>query len=316
MNEHKFTFRFSAERNPLTVPKEYERFANSFISKIMQQLFLGVVSPERESVQRAQFSQTRKMAKCLFSLQGNPALESKQEALARTQQAANDFFLLSYQVMAESDEEFPLAGRNKCLGMVVVPRTKLVILAISQDIIPLKDEELRKNMVTLLHQVNQRTHRWIFELACIPTKAQYLMPRTLSMRISQEAPEEAVSPPTRCVEVALMVALCKAGRFKKFTADETGIMAYGGTLWAAPDGSEAIPHFGRSRRNKKYSVKRPIEIKLTDTLSGWMDIWEPCDQHCKIYQHEMLAIGAAGGSATSFLEPRSEWEPPTTRLVK
>ncbi len=306
MNEHRFKFRFSSHRNPLTVPLEYERFANSFIPRLKQKSFLGSVSEERESIQRAQFAQTRKVANSLFA-QGKSALEPHQKALSKTQQAAKEFFLLSYQFLTEDKQEFPLAGLNKCLGMVAVPQSKLVILAISQDKNPVKDEELRQNMVRLLTQINSRTINWVFELACIPTKAQYLMPRTLSTPAFQKAAPDAVFPPTRCVEVALMVALCKTGRFIKFTPEETGVMAYGGTLWANSDGAEAIPHFQGAERNKKYKSES-VEIKLTDTLSGWIDVWRPCDKHCEIYQYEMLAIGAAGGRATSFTEPRSEWE--------
>ncbi len=299
----------TTSRSPLIVPKEHEKFAKSFNDKYAQGLFLGATSSENKSNQRAQFNRTRCLAKVELS-KGISALEPTQHALERTQRAAKDFFSLSYQFLDKNDLPFPLAGLNKCLGMVAIPSSKVVMIAISQDKDPRKDEALRKNMIELLDQLNQTTNDWIFELACIPTKAQYLMPRTLFMRFPHQASQEIVKPHTRCVEVALMAALCKARRCLTFTSADTGTIAFGGTLWASSDNSEAIPHFEGATRNIKYRIKKPLEVKLTDAISGWIDLWEPCPEHCKIYKYEMLAIGAAGGCATSFTEPRSEWMAP------
>jgi len=158
-------------------------------------------------------------------------------------------------------------------------------------------------------QINRLNNNWVFELACIPTKSQYMMPRTLFMRTIHPAPNERVKPHTRCVEVALMVALCKIGRHVKFTPEDTGVMAFGGTLWSSPwclTNSAATPHFEGAPRNIKYTTQNPISVDLGHGKKGWIDIWDPCQGHCKIYRQEMLAIGASGGPATSFAEPRSE----------
>ena len=296
-------------RSPIVVPAQYENFARSFSYKNAQGLFLGNVSSERESLQRAQFCQTRHMAKTLHN-NGNEALEPTAVALNRTKQAAKDFFTLSYQLLSENNLQFPLAGFNKCLGMVVVPTKKLVLIATSQDKNPVNDELLRSNLVDFIGQLNQKTTKWVFELVALPTKAQYLMPRTLFMSAPHMAPQECVEPHTRCVEVALMAALCKAGRTLQFTSSETGIIAFGGTLWASSEDNLAIPHFEGADRNKKYTLPdQQLEVILSDTVRGWIDIWKPCDGHCKIYKYEMLAIGAAGGPATSFTEPRAEQRP-------
>jgi hypothetical protein len=295
------------ERSPLIVPMQFERFAGSFFSKYSDGKFLGRSSPENQTNQRRQYSQIRCVAKSEF-LKGIKALEPTPEALERTKRAAKDFFRLSYQLLERHSTLFPLAGRNKCLGMVAVPTKRLVILAISQDKNPENDESLRKEMIVFLNALNLTSDYWTFELACIPTKAQYLMPRTLSMRAPQAAPDASVNPHTRCVEVALMAALCKAGRTINFTSTDTGIIAFGGTLWLGPTGKEAIPHFEGADRNTKHRKHPPLEVEISNAIRGWIDIWEPCPDHCQIYKYEMLAIGAAGGFSGSFYEPRSEGE--------
>ena len=292
-------------RSPLVVPKEHECFASPFNKKNALGLFLGKLSSERPSNARAQFSRTRCMAVSVFN-NGVSALEPTEFALERTKLAAKHFFSLSHSFLTETGRVFPLASRNKCLGMVAVPHSKLVILAISQDKNPVNDELLRSDMVSFLEQLNLRTDERVFELACIPTKSQYLMPRTFFMRTPHQAPQESVEPHTRCVEVALMAALNKIGRFSEFNASDTGIIAFGGTLWASEDAPEAIPSFGSAERNKKYTSQRPLEVIFPDEMRGWVDIWDPCGGHCAIYKYEMLAIGASGGPATSFMEPRSE----------
>lgn len=295
-----------SERSPFKVPIQYERFAQSFETKDNEGLFLGRTPPVSQT-NRRQYSQICRVAKSEF-LKGAEELEPTPQALERTKHAAKNFFLLSYQLLDQLNTHFPLAGCNKCLGMVAVPTTNLVIIAISQDKNPANDESLRNNMVIFLNRLNETTNDWKFELACIPTKAQYLMPRTISMRTPRAASESSVKPHTRCVEVALMAALCKAGRTIRFTSADTGIIAFGGTLWANSTGSQAIPHFTVNdlTRNTKYIKQNPLEVVITPSLSGWIDIWEPCPEHCKIYKYEMLAIGAAGGFSSSFFEPRSE----------
>ncbi len=294
-------------RSPFIVPIQLEPFAESFRAKNAEGDFLGRAPLTDNAHHRRQYGQIRRVARFNFS-QGVEALEPSPEALERTQEAAKAFFQLSYLLLEHQKSLFPLAGRNKCLGMVAVPNTKLAIIAISQDKDPSKDERLRHDMVVFLRQLNRTSKEWIFELACIPTKAQYLMPRTLSMRAPHPAPDASVKPHTRCVEVALMAALCKAGRTINFTATDTGIIAFGGTLWASQAvGKVAIPHFeGMTKRNDKYLERPALEVELSSSMKGWVDIWEPCPDHCKIYKYEMLAIGSSGGFSGSFFEPRSE----------
>ena len=296
----------NVKRSPFNVSMRYERFAQSFDNKNIQGCFLGR-TPAESRVSKQQFGQICRVSRSEL-LKGPEALEPTPAALERTQNAAKNFFALSYQITEEFKIPFPLAGLNKCLGMVAVPSTKLVIIAISQDTNPENDTEVRQNMVNFLSRLNTKTNDWTFELALIPTQAQYFMPRTIAIRTPQAALDSSVEPHTRCVEVALMAALCKAGRTKTFTSADTGIIAFGGALWAHPNGNEAIPHFHAKdfKRSTKYTEKAPLEVVLTPTLSGWIDIWEPCPQHCKIYKYEMLAIGASGGFSSSFFEPRAE----------
>jgi hypothetical protein len=296
------------QRSPMLVPLLLEPFASSFSAKELNGEFLGATSPSNQTNQRKQFSQIRSLAKVNYQhhLIGKTSLDPSPHALERTRQAAKDFFCLSYQLLELEGGEFPLAGRNKCLGMVAVPTTKVVIIAVSQDKQPSKDELLRNNMVEFLKKLNKNSNNWVFELACIPTKAQYLLPRTLSVRKPQAAHPESVKPHTRCVEVALMAALCKAGRTLKFTSEDTGIIAFGGTLWGSKDGNDAIPHFGKIDRNTKHNEPNPLEVELAPNLIGYIDVWKPCKEHCAIYKYEMLAIGASGGGSSSFFEPRSE----------
>lgn len=301
----KVDVRFSCERSPLIVPMPFESFAQSFGLKNSMGLFLGRSSDAGETEQRRQYAQIRRVARAnLFY--GVEALEPTPMALERTKTAAQDFFSLSYQLVNKTKTLFPLAGRNKCLGMVAVPNTQLVIIAISQDKDPSRDIQLRDDMIRFLHKLNRTRSPWRFELACIPTKAQYLMPRTFDIRVPQAASEASVKPHTRCVEVALMAALCKAGRTKSFIAADVAIIAFGGALWATAAGEEAVTYFQGVDRNIKYREKPPLEVTLSRTSSAWIDIWEPCPEHCAIYKYEMLAIASAGGFSGSFFEPRAE----------
>ena len=234
-------------------------------------------------------------------------LEPTSHANERTKHAVSDFFSSAYKILDKNNEQFPLAGKNKCFGMVAVPKSKLVMIAISQDKNPKNDLILRRQMVDLLKRINQENPDRVFELASIPTKSQYMMPRTLFMRTTHPAPVEWIKPHTRCVEVALMVALCKIRG--GITPQNAGVMAFGGTLWATPrhlKSSAATPHFEGAERNIKYTTKPAVSVDLGHGKKGWIDIWDPCKGHCAIYKDQMLAIGASGGPATSFTEPRSE----------
>lgn len=300
----------SSRRSPILVPNRLEPFALPFFKKQKEGLFLGTVHPQRPSNQRAKFSRIRMMANHLLS-EGESSLEPSKAALLRTTEAIKHFFRLSYDALkATPSLNYPLAGKNKCLGMVVVPKTRLVLVAISQDKDPQKDIALRTNMMSFLSEINalsRATENPLrFELVCIPTQAQYLLPRTLFMRTPYKAPRESIDPHTRCVEVALMAALNKAGRNRPFTATETGVIAFGSSLWESQTGENTISTFGETGRNMKHAKQGPIEVIMADGVRGWVDEWNPCKEHCAIYKYEMLAIGVAGGDGTSFTEGRSE----------
>ena len=311
------TSRSSSRESPFKISSQLSLFTDRFNPKNDNGEFLGETSEQRDSLQYCQFIQTSSMARSKFEFEekgalvhGRPvqSLEPTPHAIARTKRAVSDFFSLAYHVLDKNNEQFPLAGKNKCLGIVAVPESKLVMIAISQDKNPAADDALRSQMVDLLDRINhEESNTWVFELACIPTKSQYMMPRTLFMRTIHPAPEEWVKPHTRCVEVALMVALNKIRR--NITPENASVMAFGGTLWAIPwrlENSAAAPHFEGAKRNITYVTQPSISVDLGHGVKGWVDIWDPCKVHCAIYKDRMNAIGASGGPATSFTEPRSE----------
>lgn len=298
--------------NKLVVPLEHQLFACRFEEKIKNRTFLGGRSNLERSAEVEQFRRTRRMSLFHFN-QGIDHLKPRKSALQRTEKAVKCFFQLAHQVLTENKQIFPLANHNKCLGMVALPERNLVILAISQNKNPEQDKALRTEMVSLIEKINllleqnksKKKPEWVFSLAHIPTLSQYLIPRTLSKDNQFPASKEQIEPHTRCVEVALMVALNKMGRFETFKPSDIGILALGGALWASnsKDNSHAINYFEGETRNIKYVTKDPIEVKLNNERTAWVDIWEPCECHCKIYQHQMTAIAASGGPATSFAEP-------------
>lgn len=307
-NRHKSTY----ERSPLIVPKEYEVFAQSFFNKFAAGEFLGETSPTKN---RALFTCTLGLAKQIYEQTlvdtektNIDQFEPSTVAKNRTLKATQIFFKLAVQYMKQGTVNFPLSGLNKCLGVVAVPHSKLALIAISQGKDPSQDVELRKNMVQFLNQLNQLSSFWQFELVCIPTTTQYLMPRAFFMRTPHQAPDFWVTPPTRCVEVALMTGLCKVGRFSKFKFDphDVAIMAFGGTIWTSPKGTQSYRLFKQMDRNRKYTHE-VLEVPLLGEESGWVDVWDPCPQHCARYRRQMIAIAAAGGFSTSFDEPRGEW---------
>ena len=197
------------EANSFKISPRFALFANRFNSKNEEGKFLGETSDQRDSEQYCQFIQTRTRARAYFTFEGDglliqkkaiQSLEPTPEATQRTKDAVSDFFSSAYNILERNNKKFPLAGKNKCLGMVAVPGKKLAILAISQDKNPDNDRALRSEMLTLLESMNQEQgNAWIFELASIPTKSQYMMPRTLFMRTTLPAISSWVSPRTQCV---------------------------------------------------------------------------------------------------------------------
>lgn len=222
------------------------------------------------------------------------SLEPGKEAEALTKQAARDFFTLASKHL---DGLYPLYGFNKCLGVVVVPSSKLVLLAVSQDRKPSKDLPLRTSFLNLIKAINKATEKWVFELVCVPTLSEY---HTLLALPSAEK----VKPNRRCIEAALMVALCKVGRFRSFTPQEVSVIAFGGHLWATQKGDEPVEGFGGIARNRKHTGE---QLKVKNF--GWIDVWNPCSIHCAHYLNAMRAVGASGSSIGAFTGPRGEWNP-------
>lgn len=290
--------------NLIQFPIDLGLFAHSFEEKIKTGLLLGSASEQMTPIVQGELKRVRTVAKTLY-LSMSP---TKPEAIDETKRAAAHFFSLADRQLVQSGAKYPLAGKNKCLGMAVVPNTKLVLMAISQDKSPENDIELRQNMMKLIASVNNISKKWVFELVRVPTQSEYLILRTLSMRTPHQAPKEWIEPQSRCVEVGLMVALCKAGRFKRFNPEDIGVVAMGGTLWDSPKGNIPVAAFGgKFERNFKYVSTESINVELEGDKIGWIDVWDPCSQHCAIYKNAMLAVSAAGGPATCFTEPRAEY---------
>lgn len=291
----------------LAIPLSLQLFGKRFSEQFKNNLFLGESSKLERNDEVATFKHVRQHAKHVYK-QGPAYLTPSEHALERTKKAVQHFFQLAYEITSTSQRKFPLAGHNKCLGMVALPQKKLVFIAISQNKDQAKDIALRQEMFSFIEEINARSKSLIFELVSIPTPTQYLMPRTLSNDTQIPASKEQITPHTRCVEVALMVALNKAGRFLTYKPSDLGVLALGGTLWASKvkTNSNAIDGFEGVERNTKYVTKAPIEVQLNQEQSGCIDIWEPCECHCAIYEHEMRAISFAGFRGTSFQEPRTE----------
>jgi len=290
----------------LHLPGSLTRFANGFHGKHVRGEFLGSPCDQSAIIVKAELRRVRCIARYILAFSELP-LQQSESAVERTKGATRDFFRTVHYYLSISKKQFPLAGKNKCFGAAVVPHTNLVLIAVSQDRVPEKDVKLRKQMEELIAVINVLIDRWTFELVCVPTKEEYLILRTLRMRSPRCSTAEEINPHTRCVEVALMVALCKAGRFKSFKPEEVGIMAFGATLWTDGNGNTAVEGFAGAARNRKYCKQQPFIFCLHNhDVLACLDIWDPCGQHCSIYYQDMLAISAAGGPATNFTEPRSQ----------
>lgn len=206
------------------------------------------------------------------------------------------FFFETVQTIVTSDNPHPLVKVNKCMGMTAIPGLSLVLVALSED--P-HDEPVRRAFHHLLGQVNTKQNRYVFELVCSPTTAEYLMIRSLRMRSDHTVPSEIVQARTRCIEVALMVALNKIGRLKTLNPFEVHIQAMSPFLWK--DGTCCVGFEGATR-NVKYLSEPPIVMRD----GSWIDLWSPCKQHCAIFAREILSVAFCGSCASSFTEPRSD----------
>ncbi|MDF1757580.1 MAG: hypothetical protein P1U74_04715 [Legionellaceae bacterium] len=242
------------------------------------------------SSQAAQIILVRRMA--LFGYK-NMTLEPSISAKERTKQAAKDFFALSHELLSETGETFPLADKNKCLGVAVVKGNKRVYIAVSEDSEATRDIQLRNQLVDFLQRLNARSDKWRFELVHTPTATEYVLPRTLRMETSRPASSKEIGPRMRCVEVQLMAALNKVRRTIKYNPTDTAMVAFSGTLWANESGLGGAANFGNVKRSTKYIEGPSLEVTLHDNTKGYLDVWAPCEEHCAIYYREMLAIAAA-----------------------
>ena len=224
-------------------------------------------------------------------------------ATNRTKQAARDFYALSYQLLAETGREFPLANKNKCVGIAVIKNNKSVFIAVSEDSNANNDLATRRALIAFFKELNARTDKWRFELVRTPAPMEFLLPRSLCMETSRPASGDEIRPRMRCVEVQLMVALNKVRRTVKYSMQDVAMLALGGTLWASATDSVAIDYFGNIGRNRKYTEESALELTLCNGQNAFIDVWEPCGEHCKIYYNEMLAIISAD---EHFYGPRAD----------
>lgn len=229
----------------LSFPKEL----NTFVGSPPAELPPPSTTERIEALEKAHMRSTRAMAKYIYHSEGD--LKPDEDAKAKTKEAARDFFTSAYTHLTK-EEPYPLAGYNKCIGMAVVPQTKLVLIALSEGREPKNDKPLRQKFLTLILKVNRSVTKWIFELVCKPTPSEYIILRTLSMREPDKAPKEWIQPRMRCAEVAIAVALCKAGRFKDFKPESQGIVTFGCSLFSSKQDDVPVTYFEGSIRNKKY----------------------------------------------------------------
>ncbi|MCB1111732.1 MAG: hypothetical protein H7A37_04415 [Chlamydiales bacterium] len=292
------------------IPIRMHPFLTSFKDK---KELLGEREVEHPSVVRTTMANVGCMSKSILYT-SDSLLSPSDESIEITERAASDFFSHAHkQLKNDLEDTFPLAGINKCLGFVVVPGKRLVLLAVSQDRNPKNDGPLRKRLISLIEKINEMQKKWIFELTRVPSTSEYLLIRSLKMRTPHQAPSDWIKPRTRCVEVALMAGLCKAGRFVSFKPQDVGMVAFSGTLWRYPHTSKskdqlnlAVAQFEGVERNIKYLTPKVIKVPLSDGSFGYLDVWNPCEEHCKIYYPEILAISASGCPATHFTSPRSD----------
>jgi hypothetical protein len=292
----------SPYKDILTVPSMLSPYTDSFEHKIAQIDWPEDVLTLPQSARNSQIRNLRCLAVNHLKITN---LTPNEAAINKTQQAAKDFFILAHDLLSKSDSEYPLAGKNKCLGFATIKGNKSVFIAISQSENAREDLELRRNMIALLSDMNEESNRWRFELVNTPQPVEYLMPRFLDMRTTRPASPNEVKPRMRCIEVALMVALNKARRTIKYSPSDASMQAFNSTLWASANAKESSPkeHFGSITRNDKYLFAAPLEINLADGTKAYIDQWKPCEEHCAKYLMHMLAVAA---SDEHFYGPRAD----------
>lgn len=138
----------------------------------------GSVNPHEEK--RVLSSIYHQARQAYYAVDSEQALMPSSEARMRTKAAAVEFYRLAYE-MTGVGEKFPLFGKNKCIGFVAIPNSKLVVVAVSQDRVPANDVSLRRVMVELMDRMNKESSNpYVFQLAALPTQEQYLIFRALS----------------------------------------------------------------------------------------------------------------------------------------
>ena len=207
--------------------------------------------------------------------------------------------------MVETGRDFPLANKNKCLGIATIRNNKSVFIAVSEDRDAREDIQTRARLISIIKDINNRTSKWRFELVRTPLPMEFLLPRSLRMETSRPASDKEIQPRMRCVEVQLMVALNKVRRTIKYSMQDVAMLALGGTLWASSNANKsvAVDYFGRVKRNSSYTKEPALELDLFNGDKAYIDVWEPCEEHCKVYYNEMLAVIAAD---EHFYGPRAD----------
>lgn len=302
---HKQQTESETTSSSFSVPLLLSKFSFFFEQNLANNTFLGTNSYYPQSDKLA-LRNSMMISKYNYH---HEALKPSANAIEKTQFAAASFYQLAHQYLSKHLKAFPLVGKNKCLGFVSLPNSKLVMIALSQDRDPKQDIKLRKKMVKLIAQINKLSKHHVFELALLPTKEQYLALRALSLPSPMMMPpKEVIEPRTRCAEVSLMVALNKIARTKPLNPEQTCMLTFGCGLWANQKTELAIPGFNAQFRNNKYT-QGYLKIELHDGSIGWLDVWQPCPNHCEPFLHNIRAMSFSGGPSSSFSGPRSEQLP-------
>lgn len=362
----------------LNVPSLFHSFSDLFNHRLQiepssghEEAFLGI-EPHDPQDAKVRLKGVFSMAKYFYE-QENVDQKFAPDLFARnrTKKAAAKFYQLAYGIISERDKNFPLYGKNKCIGFVSIPNSKIVIVAISQDRMPRKDVQLRQEMAELIQNINNSDGTYQYCLARLPTKEQYFLLRALSAPISHDGDvagqvidkrfdtkkyqklvtvslsdfdsasdahdlfrsgshyipmmnhgvtNDLIEYRTRCVEVALMVALNKTGRVISFAPKDVSMEAFSGGLWAnaitedmlsaqsTTDFSSerfklGVARFSGKKRNAKYTVEPSIAILLEGGKTVYLDYWGPCNLHCQQMLTNMRIISCIGGAGSTFAGP-------------